>query len=302
MRFGAISLLLVSALSPVFSVCAAQGSDESDQGGIPWQGPGSTGRISSVAQVTVPDGCRFTGRAGVPAFLEATQNLPDRSVAAVLLCRTPDSSSTWFVLYKYDPSGLVRDTEKNTLDADKILATIKDATDRSNDERERRGWDKLYVTGWITPPFYDETTHNLTWALEGVSSNGESSANRSVRLLGRGGVVSAELVADVDRLTDIVPAFNASIEGTQFVPGQTYGEWREGDKVASYGLVALIAGGAGVAATKAGLFAKLGKLIVAVVLAVKKLIVAAVLGVIAFFKRIFGKKKKTTATPAETTG
>lgn len=300
MRVGAISLLLLNVLTPAI-ICGAQGADQSDAGGIPWQGPGSTGRISSVAQITVPDGCRFTGPRGVPAFLEATQNLPDRSVAAVLLCRTADTTSTWFVLYKYDPSGLVRDTDKNTLDADKILATIKEATDRSNEERERRGWEKMYVTGWITPPFYDQNTHNLTWALEGVSSDGESSANRSVRLLGRGGVVSAELVADVDSLAEIVPSFDKSIEATKFIPGQTYGEWREGDKVASYGLVALIAGGAGVAATKAGLFAKLGKLIVAVVLAVKKLIVAAVLGVVAFFKRIFGKKKKpeeTTGTPA----
>jgi uncharacterized membrane-anchored protein len=299
MRFGAISLLLVSALSP--AIVRAQEADRSEGGRIPWQAPGSTGRISSVAQVTVPDGCRFTGRAGVPAFLEATQNLPDKSVAAVLLCRTADTASTWFVLYKYDPSGLVRDTEKNTLNADKILATIKDATEQSNDERERRGWEKMYVTGWITPPFYDETTHNLTWALEGVSSDGESSANRSVRLLGRGGVVSAELVADVDRLPEIVPVFDKTIEATRFIPGQTYSEWREGDKVASYGLVALIAGGAGIAATKAGLFAKLGKLIIAVVLAIKKLIVAAVLGIVAFFKRIFGKKKPKTTAP-ETTG
>jgi uncharacterized membrane-anchored protein len=298
MRFGAISLLLLNVMSPAILVCGAQEADHA--GPIPWQGPGSTGRISSVAQITVPDGCRFTGRAGVPAFLEATQNLPDESVAAVLLCRTADTASTWFVLYKYDPSGLVRDTDKNTLDAAKILATIKDATERSNDERERRGWEKMYVTDWITPPFYDEKTHNLTWALEGLSSSGESSANRSVRLLGRGGVVSAELVADVDRLAEIVPAFDKSIDGTQFIPGQTYGEWRQGDKIASYGLVALIAGGAGVAATKAGLFAKLGKLFIAVVLAIKKLIVAAVLAIVAFFKRIFGKKKKST-TP-ETAG
>src|SRR5689334_13978756 len=296
MRVGAISLLLVTALSPVI-VCRAQESERSEGGRIHWQQPGRTGRIASVAQVTVPDGCRFTDRSGVPAFLEATQNLPDPSVAAVLLCRTADTASTWFVLYKYDPSGLVRDTEKNVLDADKILTTIKEGTDQANDERERRGWEKLYVTGWITPPFYDENTHNLTWALQGVSASGESSANRSVRLLGRGGVVSAELVADVDRLTEIVPAFNQTIETTRFVPGQTYSEWREGDKVASYGLVALIAGGAGIAATKAGLFAKLGKFIVAVILAIKKLIVAAVLGIVAFFKRIFGKKKKPATTP-----
>src|SRR5215208_1677299 len=128
MRFGAISLLLIEALSPAIIFCGAQEADSSPIGSIAWQTAGSTGRISSVAEVTVPTGCRFTGRAGVPAFLEATHNLPDRSVAAVLLCPTPDSGSAWFVIYKYDPSGLVRDTEKNALDAEKLLTTIKEAT------------------------------------------------------------------------------------------------------------------------------------------------------------------------------
>jgi len=294
MRSNAISLVMLALLSPAITVCGAQGSYRP----IPWQEEGSAGRISSVAEVTVPAGCKYTGRAGVPAVLEATHNLPDEAVAGILVCQTPDSASIWFVMYKYDPSGLVRDTDKDALDADKLLASIKEDTDQSNDERERRGWDKMYVTGWITPPFYDQTTHNLTWALEGISSDGESSANRSVRLLGRGGVVSAELVADAAQLANIVPAFDKVVEATHFVAGQTYSEWRQGDKVASYGLVALIAGGAGIAATKVGLFGKLGKLVIAAALALKKLVIAAVLGIVAFFKRIFGKKKKTTAQTA----
>ena len=296
MRSGAISLVLFAALSPAIGVGGAQESHRS--GSIPWQEEGTVGRITSVAEVTVPAGCKYTGRAGVPAFLEATHNLPDESVAGILVCPTADTASIWFVMYRYDPSGLVRDTDKNALDADKLLASIKEDTDRSNDEREQRGWDKMYVTGWITPPFYDETTHNLTWALEGVSSDGESSANRSVRLLGRGGVVSVELVADAAQLADIVPAFDKVVEATHFVTGQTYAEWRQGDKVASYGLVALIAGGAGIAATKVGLFGKLGKLVIAAALALKKLVIAAVVGIVAFFKRIFGKKKKTSAQTA----
>jgi len=295
MRFGAVSVLLIEVLSPAMILCGAQeaGAD-SPRRSTPWQEAGTTGRISSVAELVVPAACRFTGRAGVPGFLEATHNLPDRSVEAVLVCPTPDSASMWFVLYKYDPSGLVRDTEKNALDPDKILATIKEATARSNDERERRGWDKLYVTGWITPPFYDQATHNLTWALEGVASDGESSANRSVRLLGRGGVVSAELVADAALLSAIVPDFDKVVEATHFVGGQTYAEWRDGDKVASYGLVALVAGGAGIAATKLGLLGKFWKLVMVAAIALKKLVVVVVVGIVAWVRRLF--KKKTPAT------
>jgi uncharacterized membrane-anchored protein len=300
MRFGVASLLLIEVMSPAIILCGAQESqDDSPRRSIPWQEAGSIGRISSVAEVTVPEGCKFTGRAGVPAFLEATQNLPDESVAAVLFCRQPaDSTSVWFVMYKFDPSGLVRDNDKNALDADKIIASIKEATDRANEERDRRGWDKMFVTGWITPPFYDEATHNLTWALEGVTSQGESSANRSVRLLGRRGVVSAELVAEPERLTDIVPRFDQVIGATRFASGQSYSEWREGDKVAAYGLVALVAGGAGVAAGKLGLFGKLWKVVAAMAVALWKLAVAAVVGISALLKRLFKKKNIAPATPA----
>ena len=298
MRSGAFSLLLFVVLSPAIICCGAQASGdngESRVSSIPWQDAGSIGKISSVAEVTVPEGCRFTGRSGVPAFLEATQNLPDPSLAAVLLCRPSDSTSAWFVMFKYDPMGLVREDEKDSLDADKIIAAIGAATDQANVEREERGWSKMFVTGWISPPFYDQTTHNLTWSLEGVSSDGESSANRSVRLLGRGGVVSAELVAEADRLAAIVPQFDQVIGTTRFVSGQSYSEWREGDKVAALGLVALVAGGAGVAAGKLGVFGKLWKLVLAAVIAAKKLVVAAVIGLVALLRGLFRKKKTATA-------
>jgi uncharacterized membrane-anchored protein len=298
MRFGTFGVLIIGILSPAIIHCGAQETETnggSPRRSIQWQDAGSTGKISSVAEVTVPESCRFTGRSGVPAFLEASHNLPDESVAAVLFCRPPDSTAAWFVMFKYDASGLVRDNDKNALDADKLLASMKDATDRANEERDRRGWDKMFISGWVTPPFYDETTHNLTWALEGVTSQGESSINREVRLLGRGGVLSAELVAEPNHLAAIVPQFDGVIGTTRFVSGQKYSEWREGDKVAAFGLVALIAGGAGLAAGKLGLFGKLWKLVAAMVLALWKLAAAVVLGIVAWVKSLFKKKKPATA-------
>jgi uncharacterized membrane-anchored protein len=51
------------------------------------------------------------------------------------------------------------------------------------------------------------------------------------------------------------------MSGYQYTEGESYAEYREGDKVAQYGLAALVAGGAAVAAGKMGLFAKLSGLI-----------------------------------------
>jgi len=65
------------------------------------------------------------------------------------------------------------------------------------------------------------------------------------------------------------------IAGYTYTPGHKYAEWRSGDKVAAYGLTALVAGGAGVALVKSGLLVKFWKLIVvgiaALVGALKKL-------------------------------
>jgi uncharacterized membrane-anchored protein len=47
-----------------------------------------------------------------------------------------------------------------------------------------------------------------------------------------------------------------------YVAGQRYAEFKQGDKIAEYGLAALVLGGAGAAALKFGFFQKFWKLIV----------------------------------------
>ena len=298
MRF--VSKLLLPALFCAgISQGAAQTSarDDSLFRSIDWLTAPAMGEIGGVAKVTIPQDCKFTGRAGVPAFMELTENPPDSRTEAVMLCYAPDKSTNpWFVLFSYDSSGYVRDDEKNSLDADKIIASIREGTHQANLVRLEKGWDTLGVAGWITPPFYDEATNNLTWALLGRSANGSESANRSVRLLGRAGVVSAELVGGVNQLDEAVPRLNSLIAETRFVPGQRYSEWRVGDKVAEFGLVALVAGGAGAAAAKLGLFGKLWKLIAGLFVALWKVLVAIVVGIIAWVKSLFRKKEKTPSS------
>lgn len=72
--------------------------------------------------------------------------------------------------------------------------------------------------------------------------------------------------------------------GFKFNQGETYAEFRQGDKVATYGLVGLVAGGAAFAAGKAGLFAKLG----VVFAKFYKFIIAGVLALFVGIKKLFG--------------
>src|SRR5882762_6175956 len=229
---------------------------------IPWAKGPTKGQLGSEASINVPANCLFTGVNGVKKFMEATQNNASGNERGVVLC-------------SYDESGYVRDDEGSNLDADKILGSVRSGTEAGNRERKRRGWATLTVEGWATKPFYDRTTNNLTWAITAHDNEGGHTVNHSVRLLGRGGVMHADLVTDPSQLAALVPTFNGMIAGFTYTSGNKYAEWRQGDKVAAYGLTALVAGGAGVALVKSGLLVKFWKLIVvgfaAVVGALKRL-------------------------------
>src|SRR6266436_3538559 len=59
-----------------------------------------------------------------------------------------------------------------------------------------------------------------------------------------------------------IKSFKTALAGFDFNSGQNYSEFRSGDKVAEYGLAALIVGGAAAAAAKSGAFKFLGKFMV----------------------------------------
>lgn len=254
---------------------------------IPWvQGP-TVGDLGTEAQVQVPEGCVFTGRDGVETFLELTHNPVGKSERGVVLCNLAEGKEPWFTVFSYSSIGYVRDDERDELDAAQLLGNITRATEASNDARRDRGWEPLTIEGWKREPYYDTETHNLTWALAASTPSGGRSVNHSVRILGRGGVMHVDLVADPAQLDAAMPLFGSLVSGFGYKAGHRYAEWREGDKVAEYGLAALVAGGAGVAAAKMGLFGKLWKLIV-----------AAVAGAFAWLKSLFRRKERPVTARA----
>jgi uncharacterized membrane-anchored protein len=256
---------------------------------IEWLTGPSKGRLGTIAEIEVPAGCRLTQEKGAKTFLELTENIPSDEEVGLLLCRDRvHDDDDWFVIYTYDPSGYVKDDEKGHLDSAAILKSLREGTDEGNLERKKRGWAEMYISGWVRSPYYDEKTHNLTWSFAGGDSDSGKVVNESVRQLGRGGVLHADLVLNPNQVDSVVPDFDKVVLSTTFVPGSRYSEWKEGDKVAAYGLTALIAGGAGAVAMKSGLFAKLGVLLAGA----WKVIAAAFVALSTRIKRLFNRKPK----------
>ena len=94
-------------------------------------------------------------------------------------------------------------------------------------------------------------------------------------------------VASMEQLEQIRAEMRPLIDVAEFNEGYRYAEFNaKTDRMAEYGLGALIAAGVG---AKLGLFAKLGALL----LAIKKFIIIGLIALGAFIKKLFGKKDET---------
>jgi uncharacterized membrane-anchored protein len=243
-----------------------------------WRAGPTSGDLGPRANVSVPDGFRFVGHTGASKFMELTENPSDGDELGVLL-----HDDSWFVVFTFDESGYVKDDDKNNLEADKILSSIKKGTEQANKVRAQRGWSTMDILGWQQAPFYDPGTHNLTWSIRG-RSEGDTSINHSVRLLGRHGVMHVDLVASSDEMGEALPVFNDMLSGFSFKDGQRYAEFKAGDRIAQYGLTGLIVGGTGAALIKTGLLQKFWKLIV-----------VGFIAVAGFIKRLFTRERSEPA-------
>jgi uncharacterized membrane-anchored protein len=191
----------------------------------------------------------------------------------------------WEVFFSYSDDGYVKDDEK--IDAAALLKNIEENTVAGNKMRRERGWDEMQVVGWQTAPHYETQTNRLEWAIDGKNlRTNDVVVNFNTRILGRGGVMSAVLVSSQDNLDDAIADFKSTLTGFEYLPGKRYAEYKPGDKIAKYGLAALITGGAAAIAVKTGLW----KVILAGLVAGWKFIAAAAVAVFGGLARRFKRK------------
>ncbi len=228
---------------------------------IAWtKGPGTV-KLGSVAEMQLPQGFLFADGDGARKYMELIHNPTSGEELGIIVPASEKES--WFVLFEFNEVGLVKDDDKGSLDSAAILKNIQDGTESANEERKKHGWEAFHVNGWYTPPFYDSVTNNLTWATNGSSDNDKDpTVNYSVRLLGRRGTMNVDLVLDPGDMARVEPQFKDLMKSFQFSHGSRYADFVQGDKLAGYGLTALVAGGATAVAIKTGLLAKFWKLIV----------------------------------------
>ena len=272
-----LSLLLFGCLFTASSGTAQDRSGDVSQQiqALNWKTGSQIGRIGTEASIALSPELGFLGSTDTRRFLELNGN-PPRDDHYTLAPK----SLRWFSVFEFDRSGYVRDDEK--IDPDELLTILKQANKEGLAERRRLGLPAMILEGWYVPPHYDIATKQLEWGTRLRTEDNGIVVNYTTRFLGRNGVMSAILVSDPDNLDTDVRAFKSALRGFEFNSGAHYSEFRQGDKVAEYGLAALVVGGAAAAAAKAGAGKGLIKL-----LGVGA--AAAFAGIGGFFKRMFSR-------------
>jgi uncharacterized membrane-anchored protein len=225
---------------------------------LPWQlGPMTAPIGPDLAEIELAEPYIFLDAEGTRRLMELTQNPIDGNELATVAPRR--EGAHWFVVFEFDETGYVPDDEKADLDADAMLEAVRQGTEAANEERSRRGWQTMSILGWYEEPAYDDTTNDLRWAIL-AEAGGERNVNRIVKRLGRRGVMTVTLVASPEEMGEVVPEVDALLTGYRYRTGSTYAEYVPGtDKLATYGLTALVVGGGAAALVKSGLLAKIWK-------------------------------------------
>jgi uncharacterized membrane-anchored protein len=281
-----VSLLCaLAALNPALADApAGPNAAQEFEAGLKFQ----TGKIAlpgGIATLDLPATFRYLPPADTETVLtKGWGNPPGSKTLGMIVPANVNvvSNESWGVVVTYDEDGHVADDEADSIKYDELLKKIQQELVDANPERKKQGYSAMTLVNWAESPHYDKTSHKMYWAQE-LHTEGSpgNTLNYNIRVLGRKGVLVLNAVASMDQLPTIREEMKTVTAVSEFTPGNRYTDFNSTtDKVAEYGLAALVAGGV---ASKLGLFGKL----FALLLAFKKIIflgiAAAGTGIYRFF-------------------
>jgi uncharacterized membrane-anchored protein len=298
-RWKRVALILAAACVVALPAFAQDNDDMSSEDARPnpWQvaskamliGP-KTIALRDQATLQLPQGYGFVPTREATRLMEAMGNSESENFIGLIMPphAGEDGAEDWMVSVDYDPAGYIKDEDAKNWNADELLQNLKDGTEAANENRSRLGIPALEVTRWIEPPAYDSATQRLVWSAEGrdkgAATDADNTVNYNTYLLGREGYVSLDLITSTSKIDGQKATARNLLAAVKFNDGKRYTDYdASSDKVAAYGLAALVGG---VAAKKLGLLA-LGAAFFAKFF---KLIAIAVLGAGAAMRKFFVRK------------
>jgi uncharacterized membrane-anchored protein len=244
---------------------------------------------NNLATIALPENFRYLGPEDTDTILvKLWGNPPDETKNLGLIAPAdfhPLQANSWVVVLTHENDGHIKDKDADSINYTKLLKEMQASMAEENKERTKAGYKSIQLVGWATPPRYDKEGKKLYWAKElAFGEQAEHTLNYNIRILGRTGVLNLNAIANMDQLQTIEAATPDILQMVSFNPGHRYADFNEStDKLATYGLAALVAGGV---AAKTGLL----KGLIVALLAFKKVIILGVVGAGTAIAKLFKGK------------
>ena len=196
---------------------------------------------------------------------------------------TPFDEDAWAVTVEYEEDGYVSDEDADSIDYGDLLKQMREDTAAASEYRVEQGYETIELVGWAANPYYDKATHKLHWAKEIKFGDAPvNTLNYNIRVLGRKGVLLLNFIASIEQKELIERNLDSVLAMAEFDDGARYADFDPDlDKVAAYGLAALVGG---------KVLAKTGMLALALVF-LKKFGIYIVLALGVFGRKLLGRKK-----------
>ncbi|WP_447755198.1 DUF2167 domain-containing protein [Sphingopyxis fribergensis] len=270
------------------------GSLERQTGTIPIQ--------AAKADLVLGDKYYFVGPEQSRTILVDIWRNPPASANGVLGMVFPKGKSfvddTWSAVITFESTGYVSDDDAKTIDYNEMLADMRASDEAQAPDIRAQGYPAGILQRWAQQPTYDGGKHSLVWARDiKFDDMPEDSLNYDIRLLGREGVLSMNILASMSQLDEVREAAKTFASVGTFRTGARYADYNAAtDKKAEYGLAGLVAaGGAAAVAKKVGLLAILAKF--------GKFIFIGIVALFAMFRNaiggLFGRKPPLEASEWE---
>ncbi len=209
----------------------------------------TTGSITlgdGLATFVIPQGFKYVSGKQADYILHDIWGNPPQSGSLGMIFPShygPADYDSWAIDISFEEEGYIDDADAAEMDYDELETELKKESVTSSRERDKAGYGKMLFLGWAKQPFYDSANKKLHWAMKYDTDGDDLTLNYNIRMLGRRGYLVLNIIGGVNQLEEIEPQIETLLSSVNFNDGHAYKDFDpEYDKVAAYGIGALVAG------------------------------------------------------------
>jgi len=199
-----------------------------------------------TASTVVPENqCYLNPEQAEKILVDVWGNPPGTPTWGMIMTAETDPSSpeSWGTVIAFEPGGYIDDRTAEALNANTLLARLRQQAALENRRRVVAGFPGIAVIDWAVKPFFDRQRFHLHYAtILDYGDAREPLLNYTVLGLGRTGWLIFNAVAALRQRETVTITLNSIAAATRFHPGYRYEDFDPGtDSCATLDLAGIIA-------------------------------------------------------------